>query len=109
MNVLIEPTLDGLASERLRAFAAQLANPSAEEEAIRDLTRTEAAWARRTPLLNGQTHAYEAAVRLLADLRLLKWTVRADACAIELESPPSPRRQAASPDDIRAAKNDIRK
>jgi hypothetical protein len=53
MNIVISPRLDGLASERLRAFAAQLASASADAAAIRDLTRTEAAWARRTPLLNG--------------------------------------------------------
>lgn len=109
MNIVISPTLDGLASERLRAFATQLASLPADEPAIRNLTRTKTAWALRTPLLNGQTRAYEAAVRLLADLCLLKWKVRADACGIELESPSNSRRQAATPEEIRAAKDDIRR
>lgn len=109
MNVVIAPALDGLASERFRAFAARLADPGFTESSIRELMVTEASWARRTPLLNGQTRAYEAAVRLLADLRMLKWTVRADACGIELESPPSSRRRTASVDQIRASKEGIRK
>ena len=44
----------------------------------------------------------------MADLRLLKWTIRADACGIELESPPHPRLQARSPEVIRAAKDAVR-
>lgn len=109
MNVVISPTLDGLASERLRTFAAQLAKLSGDETAIRALTRTEASWVRHTTLLNGQTKAYEASVRLLADLCLLKWTVRVDACGIELESPPNLRRRSASTDEVRAAKADVRR
>ncbi|MBI4664260.1 MAG: DUF4338 domain-containing protein [Verrucomicrobia bacterium] len=42
-------------------------------------------------------------------MRLLKWTIRADACGIELESPPSPRRRKATPAEVRAAKDDIRR
>jgi adenine-specific DNA-methyltransferase len=42
MNIVISPTLDGLASERLRAFATQLACLPAAGPDIRDLTRTEA-------------------------------------------------------------------
>jgi len=109
MNIVITPNLDGLASERFRAFAVRLAAFASGDPLIRDAANNEAAWARRTPLLNGQARAYEAAVRLLADLRLLKWTVRADACGIELESPPRLRNRAATSDDIRAAKDDIRR
>lgn len=109
MHTVITPNLDGLAGERLRAFAVRLTAFASGDPAIREAANAEAAWALRSPKLNGQTRAYEAAVRLLADLRLLKWTVRADACGIELESPPSPRRGAATPTEIRAAKDDIRR
>lgn len=109
MNVLITPNLDGLASERLRAFAVNLAGFGSGDPAIRDAVDAEAGWARRTALLNGQTCAYEASVRLLADLRLLKWTVRADACGIELESPVNHRNSAKTNEAIRAVKNDIRR
>lgn len=109
MNIVITPNLDGLAGERLRAFAIRLATLVDGDQAIRNVVNVEASWARRTPLLNGQTRAYEAAVRLLADLRLLKWTVRADACGIELESPLGVRNRAATPETIRAAKDDIRR
>jgi len=78
MNIIIQPELDGLAGERLRTFAAQLTDHSLCEQTIRDLVNQEASWAKRTRLLNGQTHSYEAAARLLSDLRLLKWTIRAD-------------------------------
>jgi len=76
--VSIQPTLDGIASERLHEFAMQLADSRVGADAIRDLVTRESSWAHRVRLLNGQTYAYEASVRLLADLRLLKWTVRAD-------------------------------
>jgi hypothetical protein len=109
MNIVITPNLDGLASERFRAFAVRLAAFASGHPGIRDAANNEAAWARRTPLLNGQARAYEAAVRLLADLRLLKWTVRADACGIELESPPRLRNRAATSDEISTAKDDIRR
>lgn len=109
MNIVINPNLDGLAGERLRAFAARLTAFASGDPAIRAAANAEATWALRSPLLNGQTRAYEAAVRLFADLRLLKWTIRADACGIELESPPSPRRQTATPSDVPAAKDDIRR
>lgn len=46
-------------------------------------------------LLNGQTHAYDASARLLADLRLLKWTVRADNCGIERQHKRAPRKVIA--------------
>lgn len=108
MNIRIQPTLDGAAGERFSAFAARLADPHLSDDDVREAVRREAAWAQRSPLLNGQTHAYEAAARLLADLRLLKWTIRADACGIELESPPHPRLQARSPEVIRAAKDAVR-
>ena len=109
MHVAIAPTLDGIAAERLRAFATRLADPALDAEAIRAATTAEAVWARRTTLLNGQIRSYEAAVRLLADLRMLKWTIRADACGIELESPPSPHRRGATPEAIRAAKDELRR
>ncbi len=109
MNIVITPNLDGLAGVRFRTFAARLAALPSGDPGIREITTAEATWAHRTPLLNGQTHAYEAAVRLLADLKLLKWTVRADTCGIELESPPSLRRSKASHEQVRAAKDDIRR
>jgi hypothetical protein len=40
VNIVIFPTLDGLASERLRAFAAQLASIPAAEADIRDVRST---------------------------------------------------------------------
>jgi len=108
MNISIQPSVDEVASERLHAFAMQLADARFSGGVIHKLVDSESGWARRTKLLNGQTHSYEAAIRLLGDLRLLKWTVRADACGIELESPPNPLLKASSPDQIRAAKNEIR-
>src|ERR1035441_2777560 len=73
MNVSIQPSLDGMAEERLHAFAIQLADSRLSEEAIRKMVDRESSWAHRAKLLNGQTHAYDASARLLADLRLLKW------------------------------------
>ena len=54
--------------------------------------------------------AYEAAARLLGDLKLLWWTVRADACGIEL-SVTAWRVEAkgGSLEDIQAAKDQVRK
>ena len=109
MNVLIQPDLDGLAGERLRTFAERLAEPGLGDDAICQLVAREASWADRARLLNGQTHAYEAAARLLADLRLLKWTIRADSCGIELESPPHPRLLKRSAAAVREAKDAVRK
>jgi hypothetical protein len=109
MNVVIRPNLDGVASERLHTFAQQLAILKGEDDDVRQLVNREASWAKRSHLLNGQTHAYEAAVRLLADLRLLKWHVRADAYSIELESPTNPKLVARSADSIREAKDAVRK
>ena len=109
MNVSIRPSLDGIADERLHAFAMQLADPRLSDDAIRTLVECESSWAHRACLLNGQTYAYEASIRLLADVRLLKWTVRADNCGIELQSPPHPRLMQRSPDAIREAKEAVRK
>jgi hypothetical protein len=109
MHVHISPRLDGIASERLKSFAIRLADSQLAELDLRKLADAEGTWARQSKLLNGQTRAYEAAARLLADLRLLKWTVRADSCGIELESPPHPRFTASSPEVIRAAKESVKK
>src|ERR1044072_842959 len=109
MNISIQPSLDGIAAERLYAFAMQLADPRLTSDAIRELVNRESSWARRAKLLNGQTHAYDASARLLADLRLLKWTVRADNCGIELESPPHPRLKSRTPDAVPESKEVIRK
>ena len=98
-----------MAEERLHAFAIQLADSRLAEEAIRKMVDRESSWAHRAKLLNGQTHAYDASARLLADLRLLKWTVRADNCGIELQSPPHPRLKAKSPNAVAESKAAIRK
>ena len=94
MFIEIHPRVEGLAAERLFQFAAALAAPeSGAANHVLSLVEQEAAWARRTPYLNGQTKAYEACMRLLADLRSLKWQVRADTFGIELVSPrPSAQR-----------------
>src|SRR5437867_1515974 len=104
MNVSIQPTIDGIAGERPYAFAMQLADARLSDDAIRKLVDRESAWAHRAKLLNGQTHAYDASTRLLADLRLLKWTVRADNCGIELQSPPHPRLKHKSPNTVAESK-----
>lgn len=109
MNVSIQPTVDGMASERLYAFAMQLSDTRLTTDEIRKLVERESAWAHRAKLLNGQTHAYDASARLLADLRLLKWTVRADNCGIELQSPPHPRLKQKSKDAVAESKEAIRK
>ena len=109
MNVSIQPTIDGIAGERLYAFAMQLADSRLTNDDIRKLVDRESSWAHRAKLLNGQTHAYDASARLLADLRLLKWTVRADNCGIELQSPPHPRLKHKSPDAVVESKEAIRK
>lgn len=109
MNVSIQPTIDGIAGERLYAFAIQLADSRLTNDDIRKLVDRESAWAHRAKLLNGQTHAYDASARLLADLRLLKWTVRADNCGIELQSPPHPRLKHKSPDAVAESKEAVRK
>lgn len=74
MNIAIAPNLDGLASERLRAFAKRLAAFASGDPAIRAAAETEATWARRTPLLNGQQRRYDlpassAARKAGADVR----------------------------------------
>ena len=109
MNISLQPVVDGIAGERLYAFAMQLADSRLANDDIRKLVDRESSWAHRAKLLNGQTHAYDASARLLADLRLLKWTVRADNCGIELQSPPHPRLKHRSPDAIAEAKDAIRK
>lgn len=109
MDVNIQPALDGLANERMHAFAMQLADARLSDEAIRKLVERESSWAHRAKFLNGQTHAYDASARLLADLRLLKWTVRADNCGIELQSPPHPRLKHKSPNAVAESKEAIRK
>lgn len=108
MNVSIQPTIDGIAGERLYAFAIQLTDCRLTNDDIRKLVDRESSWAHRAKLLNGQTHAYDASARLLADLRLLKWTVRADNCGIELQSPPHPRLKHKSPDVVAESKEAIR-
>ncbi len=109
MNVSIQPTIDGIAGERLYSFAMQLADSHLNNDDIRKLVERESSWAHRSKLLNGQTHAYDASARLLADLRLLKWTVRADNCGIELQSPPHPRLKNKSRDAVAESKEIIRK
>lgn len=109
MNISIQPSVDGIAGERLQAFAVQLTDTRLTDDDIRKLVERESSWAQRTKLLNGQTHAYDASARLLADLRLLKWTVRADNCGIELESPPHPRLKKKSPTAVAESKDAIRK
>lgn len=109
MNISIQPTVDGIAGERLYAFAMQLTDSRLTNDDIRKLVNRESSWAHHAKLLNGQTHAYDASARLLADLRLLKWTVRADSCGIELQSPPHPRLKHKSPDAVAESKEAIRK
>jgi len=94
MHIEIHPRVEGINAERLLDFAAALAEAeTGEATRVAALVEQEAAWARRTPYLNGQTKAYEACMRLLADLRSLKWQVRADTFGIELVSPrPSAQR-----------------
>ena len=109
MNVNIQPTIDGIACERLYAFAKQLADSRLSEDAVRKLVDRESSWAHQAKLLNGQTHAYDASARLLADLRMLKWTVRADNCGIELQSPPHPRLKQKSAKAVAESKEAVRK
>jgi hypothetical protein len=61
MHIEIQPKVEGLAAERLMAFASELASTNLED--LRALTDREAAWARRSVHLNGQTNSYEAAMR----------------------------------------------
>jgi hypothetical protein len=108
MNVLVQPSLDGIAAERLHAFAIKVAGTPDPLE-LRRLGEREAAWAQRSVDLNGQVHAYEAAVRLLVDLRVLKWHVRADSYGLELESPPHPRLGPRTPESIQGYKDSVRR
>lgn len=64
MNVVIVPAPDGLASERLRALAAQLTDPGSGEATIRQLSAAEAAPARRMPLLDCRTRTRQGKVVL---------------------------------------------
>src|SRR5258707_13459206 len=107
MNVSVQPFLDGLAGERLRKFAIQVA--ATKDGDLRQMAEQKATWAHRSRALNGQSHAYEAAARLLVDLRLLKWSVRADTYGLELESPPHPRLGPRTPDAIRDSKEALRR
>lgn len=109
MNITIHPALDGIAAERLRHFAVKLADRGNDEGAVQEFVKNEAAWVSQTKVLNGQSCSYEASARLLADLRLLKWTVRADSCGIELESPPHPRLRAKSAEAVKESKESVRK
>lgn len=110
MHIEIHPKVEGIAAERLLDFAAKLAahEDVSETSRVSVLVDQEAAWARRTPHLNGQTKAYEASMRLLADLRSLKWRVRADTFGIELVSPRRPRPGKSSPDFAAADKARLR-
>jgi hypothetical protein len=108
MNVLVQPSLDGIAAERLHSFAIKVAG-TADPLELRRLAEREAAWAQRSRELNGQIHAYEAAARLLVDLRLLKWQVRADGYGLELESPPHPRLGPRTPESIQGYKDGLRR
>lgn len=107
MHIEIHPKVDGLAVERLMSFATVLADTEGDD--VRALTEREAAWARRTVHLNGQTNAYEAAMRLLGDLRALKWHVRADGFGIELVSPRSSRSNRSDAAAIAESKETVRK
>ena len=109
MNITIQPILEGIAMERFASIANRLSEEKLENDEVRRLIERESNWAMRTKLLNGQTHAYDASIRLLADLRLLKWRVRADNCGIELESPPHPRLSVKSRDLVAQSKDQIRK
>jgi hypothetical protein len=109
MNINIQPILEGIAMERFASLANRLSEVNLENEEVRALIERESVWAMRTKLLNGQTYAYDASIRLLADLRLLKWSVRADNCGIELESPPHPRLNGKSRDSVAESKDQIRK
>jgi Domain of unknown function (DUF4338) len=108
MNVLVQPSLDGIAAERLHSFAIKVASTTDPLE-LRRLAEREAGWAQRSRELNGQIRAYEAAARLLVDLRLLKWQVRADAYGLELESPPHPRLGPRTPESIERYKEGLRR
>ncbi|MBL9155175.1 MAG: DUF4338 domain-containing protein [Verrucomicrobiales bacterium] len=109
MHIEIHPNVEGIAAERLLDFAASLAADETSDSArLPALVEQEAAWARRTPHLNGQTKAYEASMRLLADLRALKWRVRADRFGIELVSPRRARQGKGEADFAAAAKNRLR-
>lgn len=107
MHVKIHPKVDGLAAERLMRFAEELTD--ATGEATRAITDREAAWARRSVHLNGQTKAYEAAIRLLGDLRALKWHVKADGFGIELVSPRTPHSKRTDATAIAESKETVRK
>lgn len=109
MHIDIYPKVEGIAAERLLEFAAALAtDETADSVRLPALVEREAAWARRTPHLNGQTKAYEASIRLLADLRALKWKVRADRFGIELVSPRRPRAGQGGADFAAASKTRLR-
>lgn len=75
MHIEIHPKVEGIAAERPLDFAGKLADDDRRDSdpgLLPALVEQEAAWAYRTPHLNGQTKAYEACIRLLADLRTLK-------------------------------------
>jgi hypothetical protein len=109
VHIEIHPRVEGLAAERLFQFAAALAAPeNGAANHVLSLVEQEAAWARRTPYLNGQTKAYEACMRLLADLRSLKWQVRADTFGIELVSPRRSRPPKGAADFAAADKARLR-
>ncbi len=108
MNVLVQPSLDGIAAERLYTFAIKVAETSDAME-LRRLAEREAVWAQHSRELNGQVHAYEAAARLLVDLRLLKWQVKANAYGLELKSPPHPRLGPRTSESIEAYKDGVRR
>jgi len=106
MNVNLRPSLDGVAEERLHAFAIHLTDPRLSEDGNRKMVDRESSWAHRAKRLNGQSHAYDASARLLADLRLLKRIMHADNCGIEFQSSPNPRlkaKSASAATDSRAA------
>lgn len=107
MHIKIQPKVDGLAAERLMKFAEELSD--AAGETIRTITDREASWARRTIHLNGQTKAYEAAIRLLGDLRSLKWHVKADGFGIELVSPRTSHSKRSDALAIAESKETVRK
>jgi hypothetical protein len=106
MQIEIHPKVEGAAAERLLDFAATLSGDV--PASLTMLVEREAAWARRTQQLNGQTKAYEACMRLLADLRALKWRVRADTFGIELVSPRRNRPEKGSNEFAATTKRRLR-
>ncbi|MEA3273758.1 MAG: DUF4338 domain-containing protein [Pseudomonadota bacterium] len=109
MIVSIRPPLDGTAAERFLVLACSLVRTETADELERErLLGDELRWVHgETGVSDKERDAYEAAVRVLADLHRLGWKVRESGYGVEL-SMRTPRTGGLCPREVREEKANTR-